>query len=96
LLLNYLDLDEDVGEGVGERDVAEGLQAVPHFLRGGDVGADADAGEASLEPTVCWMESTKRNHEHIYRPRGEPENTYIGKDGVPTVCAMPRDKPMAE
>ena len=48
----YLDLDEDVGEGVGEGDVAEGLQAVPDLLRGGDVGADADAGEAALEPTI--------------------------------------------
>ena len=48
----HLDLDEDVGEGVGERDVTEGLQAVPDLLRGGDAGTDADAGEAALEPTV--------------------------------------------
>jgi hypothetical protein len=47
-----LDFDEDVGEGVGEGYVTEGLQAVPDLLRGGDVGADADAGEASLESTV--------------------------------------------
>ena len=48
----YLDLDEDVGEGVGEGDVAEGLQGVPDLLRGGDAGAEADAGESALEPTV--------------------------------------------
>ena len=47
-----MDFDEDVGEGVGESDVAEGLQGVPDLLRGGDVGADADAGEASLESTI--------------------------------------------
>ena len=47
-----MDLDEDVGEGVGEGDVAEGLQAVPDLLCGGDAGADADAGEAALEPTI--------------------------------------------
>jgi len=51
-IVAHLDLDEDVGEGVGEGDVAEGLQAVPDLLRGGDVGADADAGEAALEPTI--------------------------------------------
>ena len=49
---SYLNLDEDVGEGVGEGDVTEGLQGVPDLLRGGDVGADADAGEASLESTI--------------------------------------------
>jgi hypothetical protein len=48
----YLDLDEDVGEGVGERDVAEGLQRVPDLLRGVHAGAEADAGETALEPTV--------------------------------------------
>ena len=52
MLIAYLDFDEDVGEGVGESDVAEGLQGVPDLLRGGDVGADADAGEAALEPTI--------------------------------------------
>ena len=48
----YLDFDEDVGEGVGEGDVAECLQGVPDFLRRGDAGADADASEATLEPTM--------------------------------------------
>ena len=48
----YLDLDEDVGEGVGEGDIAEGLQAVLDLLCGGDAGTDADAGQASLEPTI--------------------------------------------
>jgi len=47
-----LDFDEDVREGVGEGDVPEGLQGVPDFLRGGDAGADADAGEAAHEPTI--------------------------------------------
>ena len=49
----YLDFDEDVGEGVGEGDVAQGLQAVPDLLRGRDIGADADAGEAAHEFTIC-------------------------------------------
>jgi len=48
----YLDLDEDVGEGVGEGDVAECLQGVPDLLCRGDAGAEADAGESALEPTV--------------------------------------------
>jgi hypothetical protein len=60
----YLDFDEDVGEGVGEGDVAEGLQAVPDLLRGGDVGADADAGEAALEPTISCNRNSLSATEH--------------------------------
>jgi hypothetical protein len=52
-----LDFDEDVGEGVGEGDVAECLKGVPDFLCGGDAGADADAGEAALEPTISCNNS---------------------------------------
>jgi hypothetical protein len=47
-----LDLDEDDGVGIGEGDVAEGLQAPPDLLRRGDAGADADPGEAALEAPV--------------------------------------------
>jgi hypothetical protein len=56
----YLDFDEDVGEGVGEGDVAEGLQGVPDLLRGGDAGAEGDAGETALEPTVGYNNSFHR------------------------------------
>jgi hypothetical protein len=54
----YLDLDEDVGEGVGERDVAERLERVPDLLRGGDAGANTDASEAALEPTIGCEQSS--------------------------------------
>ena len=50
--LACLYLDEDVGVGVGEGDVAEGLQAAPDLLHRRDPAADSDAGEAALEPTV--------------------------------------------
>ena len=52
MAFTYLDFYEDVGEGVGEGDVAKCLQAAPHLLRGRDTDADADAGEAALDSTI--------------------------------------------
>ncbi|KAB8084618.1 hypothetical protein EE612_007205, partial [Oryza sativa] len=46
-----LDLDEDQRVGVGERDVAERLQAPPHLVHRRHH-ADADPGQASLQPSV--------------------------------------------
>ena len=48
IIVAYLDLDEDVGERVGEGDVvvAQGLQAVQDLLHGGDdVSTSAAAGD---------------------------------------------------
>ena len=55
-----MDFNEDVGEGVGEGDVAEGLQGVPDLLRGGHASAEGDAGETALEPTIGCNNSFHR------------------------------------
>jgi len=43
IVVAYLDLDEVDGEAVGEGDAAQGLQAVPDLVRGGDDGTDETA-----------------------------------------------------
>jgi hypothetical protein len=94
---SYLDLNEDVGEGVGEGDVTEGLQAVPDLLRRGDAGADANSGEASLEPTVSCNSSNQAyvsnlastNHVKISCLDQTIKNLQM-------VCAIPRESPIEE
>ncbi|BAT13040.1 Os11g0195650, partial [Oryza sativa Japonica Group] len=82
-----LDLDEDDGVGVGERDVTEGLEAAPDLLHGGDAGADANAGEAAHEPAVG--DGLRDAEREANRRIGEGHDG--GDDGQPPYLIEIRD-----
>lgn len=71
--MNYLDFDEDEGEGVGEGNVAEGLETAPDLLGWGD-DTDADSGEAAFETFVYCL----KTEDHLAEQRRELLSQRVG------------------